>query len=206
MIVLLLLLAVVITSFLPLFFRKKIHEKLPQLNFSLRWLEWSSFSINFILLTTLIMASFNFYWRGFLSTSIILVITCFVTLLYYFYINKLSHFLGSFISLYLFFLISSTQLIIMYSIVTFNNRVFYDDSNYRIEDTFNGILAHQQLPKLFVKKNLLERKYIEEEGSPWKSLNKANYKSVEIKRKEGYFEVSFIMENDSLFVVKYIIK
>lgn len=204
MIVLILLLVVVITSLLPLFFRRKIHERLHRLNFSLKWLGLVCIIINLLLFTTLIMANYNYYWRGFLSTSIILILACLITLLYYYYFNKVSDFIWTFLTVYLFILIPASQIIILNSIYAFNENVFYNDSNYRLEETFNGIIAHQQLPKLFVKKGLFERKYLEEKGSPWVVLNKDDSKSIEIEKKEDYFEVSFIMENDSIIMVNYI--
>jgi hypothetical protein len=67
------------------------------------------------------------------------------------------------------------------------NDTYYNDSKYRLELTFNGIIAAAAPPDLFVKQGLFEKKY----KLPGEYLRMDLVDSIKIKDLSKFIEITF---------------
>jgi hypothetical protein len=110
-----------------------------------------------IAISTFILAPFNIYWRGYRSTSIIIIATA-ITGLLCVWLYKGKPF-GMFMVLV--FVQTLFATVIVFDITyTAKATLFYNDDKYRVEYVQRFMSKFESLPYLFIKKGLFERKIV----------------------------------------------
>lgn len=166
------------------------------LNINNIWIKGLTY-IHFITLTlfiiSLIINSYYLSFRGKNSTSIIFNLAIFSAIFLYlidelrprikkFYFSLIVYSLGAF-SIFYFFTFTLSD----------NNDTYYNDNNYRLERTFNGIMGRAKAPDLFVKKGIFEKQYkLDEEY-----ISKDLVDSIIINDLSSSYEVAFYHRDTS---------
>lgn len=104
-----------------------------------------------------ILVEYNIYWRGYRSTSIIIITTAITGLLcFWLYKGK------SFVPFVFIVLIETlfAAILVFDMDGNYKQNLYYNDNKYRLENTQRLIMSHSSLPDLFVKNGLFEKKYI----------------------------------------------
>jgi len=151
--------------------------------------------INLLLLlmsaSTFILANYNIYWRGYRSTSIIIIATG-ITGLLCFWLYKGNVFMvfpgfrSVLFTILLFAEIVCTVILVWDMHGSYSESLYYNDDTYRLENTDRFIMAHASIPDLFVKKGLFEKKYVLENSYPVYQLSVNQIKSTTIKELPGH--------------------
>jgi hypothetical protein len=108
-------------------------------------------------ISTFVLSNYNLYWRGYRSTSIIIILTAFTGLLCI-WLSKRKPYL-----IFVFFVLIEIMLsviLVFFTADSYTKDLYYNDAKYRLENTQQIMMAHPSLPDLFVKKGLFEKKYI----------------------------------------------
>jgi hypothetical protein len=115
-----------------------------------------------IFISTILLSSYHLYWRGYRSSSFIFIGFSLATIIFYWShpIDKVPGFL-TFGSAILSFLLSGLALFLVLEIIyDYDKQLIYNDRKYRLEHTNRGFMSIEVLPKLFVKKGLVEKMYV----------------------------------------------
>jgi hypothetical protein len=154
-----------------------------------------------LLILTIGLSFFNIYWRGYGSTTIVLLMTTTSGLILYWFHSQqeISKSLRTVFLVLLIFGVPITELITWDSCARREYSLFYNDNTYRLEQTFKGILAPASLPDLFIKQGLIERKY-ELRGE---YINEDEIKKIEIKNYDNkILSVIFYYSADTVYGLK----
>ena len=110
-------------------------------------------------ISTFILEKYNLYWRGYRSTSFIFIFFAIFSIISYWTL-PVKNLLITIPSAFLIFFLTALSTLIIFEVVgDYQNQLFYDSSKYRLEDANRGFMAPYQLPKLFVKNGLFEKRY-----------------------------------------------
>jgi len=128
-------------------------------------------------LSAFVLSSYNIYWRGYRSTSIIIIATAFTGLLcVWLYKGK---------PFGLFMIFVSIQTFVASILVgdinsNYRGNLFYNDKHFRLENTDRFLMAHPVLPDLFIKNGFFEKRVILKNDYPVYLLNVYQIKSTSI--------------------------
>jgi hypothetical protein len=112
-------------------------------------------------LSTFFLSHYDIYWRGYHSTRSIFIFLTLCSMIFYWIhpANKFPLIVTAFSVLVTFIGTAVSPLLISAIADEYNDRVFYNDSKYRLEEVTIGIIRIAELPKLFVKNGLFEKCY-----------------------------------------------
>jgi hypothetical protein len=114
------------------------------------------FCLLLLSVSTFVLAEYNIYWRGYRSTSFIIIATA-ITGLLCFWLYKGKSF-GPFI--FIVFVETFIAAIVVFDMDgSYTESLYYNDNKFRLENTDRFIMAHPCLPDLFVKEGLFEKQY-----------------------------------------------
>jgi hypothetical protein len=103
-----------------------------------------------------ILSEYNIYWRGYRSTSIIIITTA-ITGLLCFWLYKGKSFVPFAFVVFVETFIAAILVFDMDG--SYTESRYYDNNKFRLENTDRFIMGHPCLPDLFVKEGLFEKKY-----------------------------------------------
>ena len=161
--------------------------KKSSLNIS-KWFSISFIVTHFFLIgivfTSFVLSEKGIYFRGYQSHRIIFALTCFVGILsYWLDVFNLNSIFKPFMIFLVFiegFLILPCSVDIFWS---YHSQLYYDSSELRIEDT-RHFIAPAQMPDLFVKNGLFEKRYSFCEKFQYHFRND-ELKSLKVFKKQG---------------------
>lgn len=185
-------------SAIPIILRRVLNEK-TGVNLRIeKLLMWLNLLFTTILISSIIMSFQEVYWRGYKSTTYILILTIFSGSIYYIIAsNSLIGIMKKAYSILLTLGMFISIIICLESFNRFEEKNYYSNSNYRLENTFNGIIAPYQLPKLFVKNGLIENRYdLNFKENEWEIFFKSDIDSVDINRRKNNYEVIFYLKEN----------
>ena len=172
------------------------------------WILIKGFKINKILLNVILYNHFislilliisiwiNKYdlsFRGHNSTSIIFNLCIFLAMIIYLF-DSLKNILKKY---YFVIIVYGLFVLSFYYFLIFTidyNHIYYNDKNYRLEQTYKGIMAPASLPDLFVKKGLIEKQY----SLRGKYLIKEEIDSIKVLDLKDTFEIEFYHNDKDL--------
>jgi len=118
-----------------------------------------------LLLISILLYFYGLSFRGYDSTSIIFISSVGTGIPFYLFRKK--EFLGPALNYILIgictFSVPSFVAFTYYTFATYKDDVYYQDDTYRLQQTFKGIMAPKTFPDLFVKKGIIEKRYISNE-------------------------------------------
>ena len=83
----------------------------------------------------------------------------------------------------------------------YKENLYYSDTKYRLENECHGFMCACGLPTLFIKKGLLEKRYILETDTTDKKgyscFTKRDINSISIQKQDSVVMVSFFLTPDS---------
>ena len=199
------ILFIIIISSLPIILRHFIINKIninERLN---NVFMWFTIIFSIILIITIIMSNYNIYWRGYKSTTYLLITTNIVGIIYYITDKKILRKSSNkiLLSLFLFLGIAISTLICLESFNNYKSKKYYNNKKYRIENTFNGIISMYRLPNLFVKNGIIEKrynlKYTENEGEVF---FKEDINDIKITTTDEGYKVVFILKKGIILTTR----
>jgi hypothetical protein len=160
--------------------------------------------ITYILLIILYFAAlgagrFNYYIKGYLSTSIVFLLMTLSGIVYWLVDRSkvLTSFLRAILFCFTIVTISFSTFLTFELFYDYNKQLVYNDRRYRLEETGRGIMSPCGFPALFVKSSFLERKYRLSDGETDYCLSKriiaVKLQRVNIKQ----VIVTFVLKEDS---------
>ena len=118
-----------------------------------------------LLLISMLLYFYDLSFRGYDSTSIIFI--CSVGTGIPFYLLRKKEFLKPVLNYILIgictFSVPSFVACTYYTLTTYKDDVYYEDDTYRLQRSFKGIMGPKTFPDLFVKKGIIEKRYISNE-------------------------------------------
>jgi hypothetical protein len=114
-----------------------------------------------LFISALILAHFEIYFRGYHSHSYILLLLCLIGTISFWVMPEKE--IRSKVLIFSFAIIEFLCLIaipILTGIFSGTDDLYFDSSKYRIEATYKGFLAPAQLPDLFIKGLIFEKKFL----------------------------------------------
>jgi hypothetical protein len=117
------------------------------------------------LLISILLYFYDLSFRGYDSTSIIFISSVGTGIV--FYLLRKKEFLKPVLNYMLIgictFSVPSFVACTYYTLTTYKDDVYYEDDTYRLQKTFKGIMGPKTFPDLFVKKGIIEKRYISNE-------------------------------------------
>jgi hypothetical protein len=118
-----------------------------------------------LLLISIVFYFYDLSFRGYDSTSIIFMSS--VATGIPFYLLRKKEFLKPILNYILIgicsFSVPSFVVCTYFTLTNYKAKVYYEDDTYRLQRTFKGIMSSKTFPDLFVKKGIIEKRYISNE-------------------------------------------
>ena len=133
---------------------------------------------------TIYLEGYNYYIKGYRSTSI-LFISMTIAGITYWLVDRdkvVTHFFRLIGFCFTVLTVISSVFLLIELFSDYNNQLYYNDKDYRLEDTRRGINEPCILPILFVKSNIYERKYTPNDSTNLRCINKRDLLKIEIKK------------------------
>lgn len=112
-----------------------------------------------ILLSAIILSYYNWYYRGYKTTTFILIATALLFILNYLTTNFQHKAYQFFVEIIIVLTVFSTCFISYVNLNGYGSNYLFSDSNYRIE-SFRFLMSKADyLPDIYIKKGVMERKY-----------------------------------------------
>ena len=155
----------------------------------------------FFYLLVLYAEKYNYYIRGYRSTSIFFIIMA-ITGTFYWLIDRkevFSNFFRAGLFCFSVVTIALSFLLAFEFFSDYKNQLFYDDPTYRLEDTRRGIGEPCILPVLFVKSNFYEQKYKPVYNSSSRCFSKSDISNIKIESlAQNQISVSYFFLTDKV--------
>ncbi len=146
------------------------------------------------------LSDYNYYLRGYRSTSIIFLTMNLFGIIYSLTDRSLvlNKFFKMIVVLYTLITVTVGSCLAMDMIARYRNDFCYSDKKYRLEWEFGGIKSRPSPPVLYVKYGIIERKYRYRQTEEWINFTKREVNSCEIKDANRFFvRVDYSLNTDT---------
>jgi hypothetical protein len=153
-------------------------------------------------ISTFILSSYNIYWRGYRSTSFIIIATA-ITGLLCVWLYKGKPFFVFIILVFIQTLFATVVVLDMTD--NYKSGLYYNDNKYRLEYSSHFISKFVSLPNLFIKNGFFERRIVlgDKYTPPGFDLYVGTIKNVTIKKQtEQQISITFTYAADTAIVKK----
>lgn len=195
-------------SLVPIGIKRILFSKLQLKKSKLNWLVNGLTFLAFgILLSAIILSYYNWYYRGYKTTTFILITTAFLFVVNYLTTRFQHKIYQILVEIIIFFTIFSTCFISYVNLSGYNSNCLFSDSKYRIE-SFRFLMSKADyLPDIYIKNGVMERKYSLQYLNNYKFdynhyLKKESITAYSVAQSENGLTVTFTFNDGTKLVTK----